>query len=80
MPDVREHFPDIELLDVGSLHQRRNDIIARAPNGDTNQLDDDSLAELLQVGRTLRRKAASPGGVGRAKKAPKAEVSLDDLA
>lgn len=79
MPDVREFFPDIENLDVGSLHEKRAEIIARAPDGDTNRLDDDSLAELLQIGRTLRRKAASPGGVGRAKK-PKSETTLGDLA
>lgn len=79
MPDVREFFPDIENLDIGSLHEKRAEIIARAPDGDTNRLDDDSLAELLQIGRTLRRKAASPGGVGRSKK-PKAETTLGDLA
>jgi hypothetical protein len=80
MPDVREHFPDIELMDVGALYEKRAEIIARAPGGNTNHLDDDSLAELLQIGRTLRRKAASSSGVGRAKKSPKAETTLDDLA
>lgn len=80
MPDVREHFPEIEKMEVGALHEKRAEIIARSPNGDTNRLDDDSLAELLQIGRTLRRKAAAPGGVGRTKRAPKAETTLDDIA
>lgn len=79
MPEVRDHFPDIEHMDIGALYERRAEVIARAPDGDTNRLDDDSLAELLQIGRTLRRKAASPGGVGRSKK-PKTESTLADLA
>jgi hypothetical protein len=78
MPEVREHFPDIENMDLGMLHEKRAEIMSRA-NGNYETLDDDSLAELLQIGRTLRRKAASPGGVGKTKK-PKVETSLDDLA
>lgn len=78
MPEVREHFPDIENMEVGMLHEKRAEIMSRA-NGNFEALDDDSLAELLQIGRTLRRKAASPGGVGRAKK-PKQETTLDDIA
>lgn len=79
MPEVRDHFPDMDSFDIGMLHEKRAGIIARAPDGDTMRLDDDSLAELLMIGRALRRKAASPGGVGKTKK-PKHETTLDELA
>lgn len=78
MPDVREAFPDIETLDIGALHERRNTVLARA-NGNYETLDDDSLAELLQISRTLRRKAAAPGGPGKARKT-KTPATVEDLA
>lgn len=78
MPDVREQFPEIEKMEVGALHERRTEILASA-KGSYDTLDDDSLAQLLQISRTLRRKAAAPGGPGKPKKS-KEPASLDELA
>lgn len=78
MPEVRDSFPDLENLDIGALHERRNNILASA-NGDFEKLPDEPLAELLQIGRVLRRKAAAPGGPGKARKS-KAPATLSDLA
>lgn len=78
MTEVRDHFPDLDNLDVVQLHTRRDEILARAM-GNYDSLDDDSLAELLQVTRCLRRKAASSGGAPKTRK-PKTTATLDDLA
>lgn len=76
MTTLAEHFPEVETMDIGALHECRNAIISSAPGGDTNNLDDESLAKLLAIGRALRKKAAVQGGAGRAKKQP---ATLDDL-
>ena len=76
-----EYFPDVEKMEVGALHTRREEILAECGGvGKMATAPDHLLAELIAVNRALRRKAAAPGGGGKKKAAPRPTASIDSLA
>lgn len=79
MTEARDHFPELDGLDVSALHLRRDEII-RSANGNYKDLSDDSLSELLQITRNLRKKAAAPGSGKSGGRTKKSSATIDDLA
>lgn len=75
-----EYFPHLDTMEVGALHQRREEILEKAGGvGKMAEAPTELLAELIAVNRQLRKKAAVSGG-GRKKAAPRPQVSIDSLA
>lgn len=86
MPDIRDIYAEVDLLELPQLHARREAIIQAAPKLDGSsepnydQLGDEPLAELLAINRALRKKvAANAGNAKRASATPKAKAAKKDI-
>ena len=86
MPDIRDIYAEVDLLELPQLHARREAIIQAAPQLDGSsepnydQLGDEPLAELLAINRALRKKvAANAGNAKRASASPKTKASKKDI-
>lgn len=75
MPEISEHFSHLEDLEVHELQARREELKNSAPEGNFENLDEESLAELLQITRLLRKKAA----VGKRKAKASAVKNADTI-
>lgn len=73
MVEVRQAF-NFDELSFDDLHHR---LMKLSGEGKTRTLEDEELAELIQLSRTLRRRSGGPPKT--AKKAKKAAVTDDDL-
>lgn len=72
--EVRQHF-NFDDLSFDDLHHR---LMKLSNEGKTRRLEDEELAELIQLSRTLRRRSGGPPKTAK-KKAGKTPVSDDDL-
>jgi hypothetical protein len=72
MPEVREAF-NFDELSFDDLHHK---LMRLSNEGKSRRLEDDELAELIQLSRTLRRRSGGPPKAAKKKKGP---VSDDDL-
>lgn len=76
-----EYFPEVEKMEAGALHQRREEILQEAGGvHKMSEAPDHLLAELIAVNRRLRKLAAAPSGGGRKKASPRPTASIDSLA
>jgi hypothetical protein len=80
MPEVNDIFTEYGAMELGALHEARNSILSKVPDGNYKQLDDESLSRLLAIGRALRVKTAhSNSGSKKGARAPKTPTATDDL-
>lgn len=76
-----EYFPHLDTMEVGALHQRREEILVKAGGvGNMANAPDNLLAELIAVNRQLRKKAAVSGGGRKKSVSPRPASSIDSLA
>lgn len=85
MPDIRDVYAEIDLLELPALHARREAIIQSAPRidgtsePDYDKLADEPLSELLAINRALRKKIAANAGTKRTSTSPRAKAAPKDI-
>lgn len=78
MPDIMKDYEHLNSWDENKLLIRQMELKATAPNGNYGQLSDETLQELLAIGRVLRKRTTAPTAKSAAgKRAP--APSLDAL-
>lgn len=77
MPDIMKDYEHLNTWDENKLFLRQLELKGSAPNGNFSALSDETLQELLAIGRVLRKRTTAPTAKSSGKRAP--APSLDAL-